>query len=65
MNLSNATGDAAIADGQAVGTILNDDREGVSNRFTLGKVRLNRKRDTGRLAVPCPALASWRSPARA
>jgi hypothetical protein len=54
VNLSNATGNAAIADGQAVGTILNDDRQGVSNRFTLGKVRLNRKRGTARLAVTVP-----------
>jgi Calx-beta domain len=51
VNLANATGNATIADGQAVGTILNDDRKGEPHTFTLGKPRLNPKRGTARLAL--------------
>ena len=54
VNLSNAIGNATIADGQAVGTIVNDDRKRGSHKFALGKVRLNRKTGTARLAVTVP-----------
>ena len=54
VNLSNAIGNATIADGHAVGTIVNDDRKRGSHKFALGKVRLNRKTGTARLAVTVP-----------
>jgi Tol biopolymer transport system component/urease beta subunit len=53
LNLSDATGNATIADGQALGTIVNDDRKGAKH-FALGQVRLNRKAGTARLAVTVP-----------
>jgi Calx-beta domain len=53
-NLSNATGNAAIADGHAFGTIVNDDRKRGSHKFALGQVRLNRKTGTATLAVTVP-----------
>jgi Calx-beta domain len=54
VNLSNAIGNATIADGHAVGTIVNDDRKRGSHKFALGNVRLNRKTGTARLAVTVP-----------
>jgi virginiamycin B lyase len=55
LSLANATGNATIADGQAAGTILNDDRKAKPHTFTLGKPRLNPKRGTARLAVTVSA----------
>jgi ribosomal protein L35AE/L33A len=37
VNLANATGNATIADGHALGTILNDDRKHATHKRTLGK----------------------------
>jgi Calx-beta domain len=54
VNLSNAIGNATIADGHAVGTIVNDDRKRGPHKFALGKVRLNRNTGTARLAVTVP-----------
>ena len=54
VNLSNAIGNATIADGHAVGTIVNDDRKRGSHKFALGRVRLNHKTGTARLAVTVP-----------
>jgi hypothetical protein len=51
VNLSDATGNATIADTRGVGTIGNDDRKARSNKFTLGRPRLNRKTGTATLAV--------------
>jgi hypothetical protein len=54
VNLSNATGNATITDGQAVGTIANDDRRRPWHKFTLGKAQPNPKTGTARLAVTVP-----------
>jgi hypothetical protein len=54
VNLANAAGNATIADGQAVGTIVNDDRKGKPGKFGLGKPRLNPKTGTAELAVAVP-----------
>jgi hypothetical protein len=54
VNLANATGNATIADGQAVATIVNDDRRRPRHGFTLGGARLNLKMGTARLAVTVP-----------
>jgi Calx-beta domain len=51
VDLAIAAGNATIADGQAVGTIVNDDRR---RRFMLGRARLNLKTGTARLAVTVP-----------
>ena len=59
MNLANATGNATIADGQAIGTIVNDDRKRATHQRTLGKA-LNYK-EGKRLAARVP---SRRSPPR-
>jgi len=39
VNLANATGNATIADGQALGTILNDDRKAAKRTHMLGRAR--------------------------
>jgi urease beta subunit len=54
LHLTNATGNATIADGQAVGTIVNDDRKGKPGKFALGRARLNPKTGTAELAVAVP-----------
>jgi Calx-beta domain len=54
VNLSNAIGNATIADGHAAGTIVNDDRKRAPHRFALGEARLNHKTGTARLAVTVP-----------
>jgi hypothetical protein len=54
LNLSNATGNAAITGAQGVGTIQNDDQAAAPREFTLGRARLNPKTGTARLAVTVP-----------
>jgi Calx-beta domain/WD40-like Beta Propeller Repeat len=54
VNLSNAGGNATIADGHAVGTITNDDGRHPGHRFTLGQAHADRKTGTARLAVTVP-----------
>jgi hypothetical protein len=53
VNLANAVGNATIADGHAVGTIVNDDRKRATHRRTLGEA-LNYKAGK-RLAATVPA----------
>jgi chitinase len=54
LNLANATGNVTIADGRALGTIVNDDRKRRPHTFALGELRLNRETGTARLAVTVP-----------
>jgi Calx-beta domain len=54
VNLSNVAGNAAIADGHAVATVLNDDRSGKPHQFTLGRVQLNLRTGTAQLPVTVP-----------
>jgi hypothetical protein len=54
VNLSNATGNATIADAHAVGTIANDDRLRAWHTFSLGHAHPNPKTGTARLAVTVP-----------
>jgi Calx-beta domain-containing protein/WD40 repeat protein len=54
VNLTNVAGNATIADGHAVGTIVNDDRKRRWHKFALGKAWLNHKAGTARLAVTVP-----------
>ena len=53
VNLASAIGNATIADGHAIGTIVNDDRNRATHRRTLGEA-LNHKADK-RLAATVPA----------
>jgi Calx-beta domain len=53
VNLASAIGNATIADGHAIGTIVNDDRNRATHRRTLGDA-LNHKADK-RLAATVPA----------
>jgi hypothetical protein len=55
VNLSNATGNATIADAHAVGTIANDDRRRGGHAFSLGKAQPNPRTGTARLPVTVPA----------
>jgi Calx-beta domain len=54
VNLANATGNATIADGHALGTIVNDDRKHAKHERTLGRT-LNAQTGTARHAVLVPA----------
>jgi hypothetical protein len=54
LNLAQATGNATIADGQAVGTILNDDRKHRRHAFALAKAWLTQWTVAGRLVVTVP-----------
>jgi hypothetical protein len=42
VNLTNAVGNATVADAQAVGTIINDDRKHAHHKRTLGKTAVRR-----------------------
>jgi Calx-beta domain/Low-density lipoprotein receptor repeat class B len=54
VNLSNAAGNATLADGNAVGTIANDDRRHGGHTFSLGKAQPDPTTGTARLAVTVP-----------
>jgi hypothetical protein len=54
VNLANAAGNATIANGHALGTIVNDDRKHAKRARTLGRA-LNAKTGTARPAVLVPA----------
>jgi hypothetical protein len=54
LNLSNASGNATIADSTGVGTIVNDDRRRPRHQFSLGRALLNLRTGTARLAVTVP-----------
>jgi hypothetical protein len=54
VNLSNAVGNATIADAHAIGTIANDDRRRAWHTFSLGQAHPNPTTGTAKLAVTVP-----------
>ncbi|HEX6711855.1 MAG TPA: Calx-beta domain-containing protein [Thermoleophilaceae bacterium] len=54
VNLSNVVGNATIADGTAVDTIVNDDRRRRRHKFSLGSARANLETGTASLDVTVP-----------